>query len=217
MVHRNAPLTPTGRLRLARCVVDQGWTERRAAERFQVSVTTTRRWVGRYRELGEAGMVDRSSRPHVSPRRLPTRRERRIIKVRVRRRWGPARIGFLLGIAPSTVHKVLTRFGLARLSHLDRATGRVVRRYEHDHPGDLVHVEHQEAGQHPRRRRPQGPRPRPGHATARPAPATRSCTTPSTTTPGWPTPRSSTLWASAERTVPGCGCRARERCPAGDR
>jgi transposase len=84
VVHRNAPLTPTGRLRLARCVVDDGWDERRAAERVQVSVTTTRRWVGRYRELGEAGMVDRSSRPHPGPTRLPSRWERRIIKVRVR-------------------------------------------------------------------------------------------------------------------------------------
>src|SRR4051794_33712915 len=102
MVHRNAPLTPTGRLRLARCVVEDGWCERRAAERFQVSVTTTRRWSARYRELGEAGMADRSSRPHHSPRQTPTRCERRIIKVRVLRRWGPARIGFLLGIAPST-------------------------------------------------------------------------------------------------------------------
>ena len=149
MVHRNAPLTPTGRLRLARCVIDDGWCERRAAERFQVSVTTTRRWVKRYRELGEDGMVDRSSRPRHSPRRTPTRRERRIIKVRVLRRWGPARIGFLLGIAPSTVHKVLTRFGLARLAHLDRATGRVVRRYEHQAPGDLVHVDIKKLGNIP--------------------------------------------------------------------
>ncbi|WP_431195946.1 leucine zipper domain-containing protein [Mycobacterium camsae] len=63
MSHRNAPLSETGRLRLARCVVDQNWPLRRAAERFQVSVTTAARWAGRYRELGEAGMADRSSRP----------------------------------------------------------------------------------------------------------------------------------------------------------
>lgn len=149
MVHRNAPLTPTGRLRLARCVVEDGWDERRAAERFQVSVTTTRRWVGRYRELGEAGMVDRSSRPHHSPRRTPTRRERRIIKVRVTRRWGPARIGFLLGIAPSTVHKVLHRYEVPRLADLDRATGRVIRRYERDRPGELVHVDIKKLGNIP--------------------------------------------------------------------
>jgi transposase len=79
-------LCETGRLRLARCVVEDGWSLRRAAERFQVSATTAARWAGRYRILGEAGMADRSSRPHRSPRRTPTRIERRIIKVRVLRR-----------------------------------------------------------------------------------------------------------------------------------
>jgi transposase InsO family protein len=62
---------------------------------------------------------------------------------------GPARIGFLLGIHPSTVHRVLSRFGLARLSWLDRATGRVIRRYEHPHPGDLVHVDIKKLGRIP--------------------------------------------------------------------
>jgi hypothetical protein len=80
------------------------------------------RWADRYRAEGEAGMVDRSSRPHSSPRRTPTRTERRIIKVRLLRRWGPARIAFLLGLVPATVHRVLVRYGLARLAHLDRAT-----------------------------------------------------------------------------------------------
>ncbi|MCZ0729957.1 helix-turn-helix domain-containing protein, partial [Mycolicibacterium iranicum] len=109
MVHRNAPLSETGRLRLARCVVDDGWSRRRAAERFQVSVTTVCRWVDRYLELGEAGMADRSSRPHHSPNRTPTRLERRIIGVRVTRRWGPARIAYLLGMNVSTVSNVLRR------------------------------------------------------------------------------------------------------------
>jgi transposase len=130
--HRNAPLTETGRLRLARCVVEDGWTLRRAAERFQVSPTTAQRWADRYRQLGETGMADRSSRPHHCPRRIPTRTERRIIKVRIQRLWGPARIAHLLHLVPSTVHRVLTRYHLARLTHLDRATGRVIRRYEHD-------------------------------------------------------------------------------------
>lgn len=111
MSHRNAPLSETGRLRLARCVVEDGWTLWRAAERFQVAVTTAARWAARYRELGSAGMADRSSRPHRSPNQTPTRTERRIIKVRVIRRWGPPRIGYLLGIHPSTVHRVLTRYG----------------------------------------------------------------------------------------------------------
>jgi transposase InsO family protein len=149
MSHANALLTPKGRLRLARCVVDDGWTLRRAAERFQVSVTTAARWAARYRDHGEDGMQDRSSRPVNSPQRTPVRRERRIIAIRVNRRWGPARIGFLLGIHPSTVHRVLSRFGLARLSWLDRATGRVIRRYEHQSPGDLVHVDIKKLGRIP--------------------------------------------------------------------
>jgi len=149
MSHANAKLAPRGRLALARCVVDDGWPIRRAAERFQVSAGTAARWVSRYRLLGEAGMIDRSSRPHSSPRRTPTQVERRIIKVRVIRRWGPARIGFLLGLHPSTVHRVLARFGLARLRWLDRATGRQVRRYEHAAPGELVHVDIKKLGRIP--------------------------------------------------------------------
>jgi transposase InsO family protein len=94
-------------------------------------------------------MVDRSCRPHRSPRQTPTRVERRIIKVRVTRRWGPARIGYLLGLHPSTVHRVLVRYRLARLCWLDRATGRVVRRYEHTAPGDLVHVDVKKLGKIP--------------------------------------------------------------------
>ncbi|GGW25614.1 IS481 family transposase [Streptomyces griseoloalbus] len=133
MPHRNAPLTETGRLRLARCVVEDDWPLRRAAERFQVSPTTAQRWAARYRMLGEAGMRDRSSRPHHSPRRTPTRTERRIIKVRILRRWGPARIAY----------------GLARLTHLDRATGAVIRRYERERPGELVHVDIKKLGNIP--------------------------------------------------------------------
>jgi transposase len=79
--HANAPLSPTGRLRLARCIVDEGWTLRRAAERFQVSVPTAQRWSQRYRSQGETGMDDRSSRPARSPRRTATRTERRIVKL----------------------------------------------------------------------------------------------------------------------------------------
>ena len=100
MSHANALLTPKGRLRLARCVVEDGWSLRRAAERFQVSVTTAARWAARFRALGEAGMVDRSSRPVRSPRRTSMRRERRIVAIWVDRRWGPARIGYLLASTP---------------------------------------------------------------------------------------------------------------------
>lgn len=151
MVHVDAPLSPTGRLRLARCVVDQGWPLRRAAERFQVAVSTAARWSQRYRVGGVAAMADRSSRPHYSPARTAIRRERRIVSMRVTRRWGPARIGYRLGIAPSTVHRVLTRYRVPHLAELDRATGRPIRarRYEHDAPGDLVHADIKKLGNIP--------------------------------------------------------------------
>lgn len=149
MVHGNAPLSELGRLRLARCVVDEHWPLRRAAQRFQVSPITAARWAGRYRQLGAAGMADRSSRPHRSPGKTPARTERRIINLLVVRRWGPARIGYLLGLHPSTVHRVLSRYRLARLAWLDRATGQPIRRYEHPHPGDLIHLDVKKLGKIP--------------------------------------------------------------------
>lgn len=156
MSHGNAPLSPTGRLRLARCVVQDGWPLARAAERFNVSVTTARRWAGRYRAHGKAGMVDRSSRPRHCPHQTPSRTERRVVGLRVTRRWGPARIAYHLGMHPSTVHKILTRYRCLRLSFTDPATGapvraarRTVRRYEHLAPGDLVHVDIKKLGRIP--------------------------------------------------------------------
>jgi transposase InsO family protein len=149
MPHRNAPLTETGRLRLARGIVRDGWPVRRAAERFQVWHTTAARWAARYRELGEAGMADRPCRPRRSPARTAVRTERRIVGLRVSRRLGPARIAWLLGLNPSTVHRVLTRYGCARLACLDRAAKVPVRRYERDRPGELVHVDVKKPGNIP--------------------------------------------------------------------
>jgi transposase InsO family protein len=149
VVHRNAPLSETGRLRLARCVIDDGWPLRRAAERFQVSHTTAARWAGRYRQAGAAGMADLPSRPRSSPGRTARQTERRIVKLRVTSRLGPARIAFRLGLAPSTVHAVLRRYGCPPLAHLDRATGVPVRRYERDRPGELVHVDVKKLGNIP--------------------------------------------------------------------
>ena len=149
MPHRNAPLTELGRLRLARCVVDDRWSLRRAADRFQVSHTTAARWATRYRQLGAAGMSDRSSRPHRSPARTQARLERRIVKIRVAKRLGPARIAARLGLVPATVHRVLTRYRVPRLAHLDRATGVQIRRYERDAPGDRVHVDVKKLGRIP--------------------------------------------------------------------
>lgn len=156
MSHANAPLTPTGRLRLARCVVEEGWPLRRAAERFGVSVTTARRWADRYRAQGREGMIERSSRPMTCPHRTSRRRERRVVGMRVAQRWGPARIAYHLGMHPSTVHKILTRYRSLPLSWTDPATGapvraprRKVRRYEHPAPGDLVHVDIKKLGRIP--------------------------------------------------------------------
>ena len=156
MSHANAQLTPAGRLRLAKLVVDKKWTLRRAAERWNCSVTTARRWADRYQLDGAAGMVDRSSRPRTSPRRTPSRVERRVIGMRVTRRWGPARIAYRLGLQPSTVHKILRRYGCPPLAWTDPATGvrlrstrRNVRRYQWANPGDLVHVDIKKLGRIP--------------------------------------------------------------------
>ncbi|MBP1054756.1 IS481 family transposase [Rhodococcus qingshengii] len=154
MSHANALLAPKGRLKLARTVVDDGWSLRRAAERFQVSPTTAKKWADRYRAGGPAAMVDRSSRPHHSPARTPTRTERRIINLRFTRRWGPHRIAYHLHLAHSTVGAVLTRFRMPLLRHLDQNTGLSVRRpdphrYEHDAPGDLVHIDIKKLGRIP--------------------------------------------------------------------
>ena len=149
MVHRNAPLTETGRLRLARCVVEDRWPLRRAAERFQVSHSTAARWAARYRQQGPAAMADRPSRPRSSPSRTPQRLERRIVGLRVSRRLGPARIAWRLGLHPSTVHAVLARYGCPPLASLDRATGVTVRRYERERPGELVHVDVKKLGNIP--------------------------------------------------------------------
>jgi transposase InsO family protein len=77
------------------------------------------------------------------------RTERRIVKVRVLRRWGPARIGYLLRLHPSTVHRVLTRYRMAKLRWLDRPTGSVIRRIETLQCGDLVHVDVKKLGKIP--------------------------------------------------------------------
>src|SRR5699024_8861232 len=152
---RNASLTPTGRLRLARCIVDDQWPLRRAADRFGVSVPTAQRWASRYRQQDVAGMVDRSSRPQRCPRRLDRRTERRILGLRVSRRWGPERIAYRLRLNPSTVHKVLRRYQAPPLAWTDPATGARLRakpkpvRYEHQAPGDLVHVDVKKLGRIP--------------------------------------------------------------------
>jgi transposase InsO family protein len=136
-------------LRLARLIVDDGWPVARAAERFDVAWPTAKRWADRYRELGEAGMADRSSRPNRRPRKTPQPLVRKIVHRRWKHRLGPVAIGAELGVPASTVHAVLVRCRLNRLSHVDRATGEPIRRYEHAAPGDLLHVDVKKIGNVP--------------------------------------------------------------------
>jgi transposase InsO family protein len=139
-MHANAPLTPQGRLRLCRRIQD-GWSITATAESMNVSRQTASKWWGRYRTEGTAGLVDRPSRPHRSPRRTPQALERQIVRLRTQRKLGPARIGGIIGIPPATVHRVLVRAGLNRLCWMDRPSGRVVRRIHSTHCGELVHID----------------------------------------------------------------------------
>ena len=147
--HSNAALTPRARLRLGQLVVDHDWPIARAAERYDVSWKTAAKWAERYRDEGAAGMVDRSSAPHHQGGRTPTRVVRRIVSLRLRHRLGPVAIGDLLGMQASTVHAVLVRCRLNRLTYLDRVTGEPIRRYEHERPGDLLHVDVKKLGKVP--------------------------------------------------------------------
>jgi transposase InsO family protein len=141
MSHANAALTPRARLRLARLIVDDDWTCAAAAKMFMVSPRTAKKWADRYRDEGPAGMNDRSSRPHRSPNKTPAPTMRRIVALRRRQRLGPVQIAGRTGVPASTVHAVLTRCRINRLSQIDRVTAEPLRRYEHDHPGSLIHVD----------------------------------------------------------------------------
>ena len=139
-MHRNAPLTPEGRLRLCHRIAD-GWSVAAAAESMNISRQTAHKWWRRYREEGLAGLEDRSSRPWSCPHQTPARVERRIVALRQSRKLGPARLGGIVDVPASTVHRVLVRHGVNRLAWMDRPTGRVIRRIETHRPGELVHID----------------------------------------------------------------------------
>lgn len=125
-VHRNAPLTPEGRLRLCHRIED-GWSVAAAAESMNISRQTAHKWWSRYRDEGGAGLVDRSSRPWSCPHQTSKRVERRIVALRQSRKLGPARLAGIIEVPPSTVHRVLVRHGLKRLRWMDRRPGGVIR------------------------------------------------------------------------------------------
>jgi transposase InsO family protein len=149
VAHANARLTPAGRRTLVRRIQTDPRPIAHIAQEMGISRATASRWWSRYQQLGEAGLVDRPSIPYTSPNRTPAQLEQRIVRLRRRERLGPARIGARLGVPASTVHRVLVRHGLNRLAVLDRPTGRVIRRYEHPAPGDLVHVDIKKLGRIP--------------------------------------------------------------------
>ena len=149
MSHANAALTPKARLKLARLICEEQWPIARAAEYFHVSWPTANRWAQRYAAMGEAGMHDRSSRPHRSPTKTRQAVVKKVVHLRWKRRLSPRAIAGQLDMPASTVHAVLTRCRLNRLSHIDIRTGEVIRRYEHAAPGDLIHVDVKKLGNIP--------------------------------------------------------------------
>lgn len=140
--HKNAPMTPTGRLRLVREVL-AGRQIKEVAAAFQVDRKTVRKWIGRYRELGEMGLEDRSSAPHHSPLRIAKGKTQRIVVLR-QRRWTMERIARELGVSRATVQRTLARAGLSRLSALDPVE--LPRRYERQNPGELLHIDIKKLG-----------------------------------------------------------------------
>jgi transposase InsO family protein len=130
-------------------VVEEGWSISAAADFFRVSYPTAAKWAKRYVELGPEGMGDRSSRPHSHPNRTPQSMVKKIVHLRIKKRLGPVQIAGRLGVPASTVHAVLVRCRLNRLSHVDVKTGERARRYEHEAPGSLIHVDVKKLGNIP--------------------------------------------------------------------
>ena len=135
--HKNAPMTPAGRLRMVRAVM-AGEPIRSVAQRCATDRKSVRKWVLRYRAEGEGGLRDRSSRPHRSPRAIARGTAQRVITLR-QRRWTMAHIATELRISRATVSRVLARVGLSRLAALDPAP--LPRRYERARPGELLHID----------------------------------------------------------------------------
>jgi transposase InsO family protein len=133
-----------------------GWPQAHIAAAMGVSRKCVKAWLDRYAAEGEAGLHDRSSRPHRSPTRTSVEVEQHIVALRRRERRGPAWIGAELGVPPRTVSRVLARHGVPRLAMLDPITGEVIRaskatavRYERKRPGELVHMDVKKLGRIP--------------------------------------------------------------------
>ena len=141
-LHANAALSLNKRRLLSRRVVEEHWTVTEAAVAAEVSVRCARKWVGRYRVEGEAGLLDRSSAPARIANRTPEERVEAIAALRRLRFTGPEIAG-LLAMAVSTVSGILTRIGLGKLGRLGLEPAR---RYERERPGELVHIDVKKLG-----------------------------------------------------------------------
>ncbi|CAH2396324.1 IS481 family transposase [Mesorhizobium escarrei] len=140
-IHKNARLTPRGRERIVR-QVESGQTPQAVAEAAGVCPRTVRKWVDRYRREGSAGLRDRSSRPHRLRQPTPQAVVETIERLR-RQRWTGKQIAAEVGVSPATVSRVLRRLGLNKLSALEQEP---VRRYEREHPGELIHLDIKKLG-----------------------------------------------------------------------
>jgi transposase InsO family protein len=142
--HGSARLSVHSRLTIADRVIEQGWTVSAAAAAANVSRQTASKWVRRFRDEGEAGLRDRSTRPLRVHRRIAMELVLAIEHLRRTERLGPHRIGWALGLAASTVYSILRRLGLHRLRRLEPRPE--VIRYEWPAPGDLVHLDTKKLG-----------------------------------------------------------------------
>jgi transposase InsO family protein len=136
-IHKNARLTPRSRVALAETVMG-GLAVSRAAISFHVTPKTAAKWVRRFKNEGTAGLRDRSSRPHRSPR--ATSSSQKDLVVELRRQHRPAYyIARSTGLSPATVSRILRRARLSRWRDLHPLPPVV--RYEHPFPGDLLHLD----------------------------------------------------------------------------
>ena len=136
--HKNAPWTAVSRERLARMVIDDGVRRDAAAARFSVSAKTAAKWVARYRQFGAAGLADRSSRPHHSPRQTASSLVEKVLVLR-RGHMPGYEIARRTGLSPASVSRILRRARLSRWRDLNPPPP--VQRYEHPRPGDLLHLD----------------------------------------------------------------------------
>ena len=141
-LHKNARTCPASRMLLIQRI-QAGIPVTSAAEAAGVSRRTATKWKGRYQEAGSAALVDRSSRPHRSPRQTSPVVVEEILRWRRRRQTGP-QIASRVGSSPATVARVLAREGLSRLKNLDPK--QPVRLYQRDHPGELIHIDIKKLG-----------------------------------------------------------------------